>query len=114
MNHPLHDTHASGHTEKGSFKAYLTGFILSILLTLASFYLVIEKILTGWTLLFTLSGLGVLQALVQLVLFLHLGTEEKPRWNLIIFLFMTLVLVIIVFGSIWIMENLNYRTMPNM
>lgn len=104
----------SKHTESGSFKAYLLGFVLSILLTLSSFYLVMEKSLSGWTLLFTISGLALIQAIVQLVLFLHLGKEKKPRLNLLIFLFMALVLVIIVFGSIWIMENLNYRTMPTM
>lgn len=114
MKHSSKQNYAEGHTESGSFKAYLLGFVLSLLLTLASFYLVMEKVLTGWTLLIVLSTFALLQALVQLTLFLHLGREESPRLNLVVFLFMALVLVIIVFGSIWIMENLNYRTMPTM
>jgi cytochrome o ubiquinol oxidase operon protein cyoD len=47
--------------------------------------------------------------MVQLVFFLHLGGEGKPRWRLTAFLFMLLVLVILVFGSLWIMYNLDYH-----
>jgi cytochrome o ubiquinol oxidase operon protein cyoD len=43
------------------------------------------------------------------VFFLHLGRESKPRWNLNALLFAVLVVVIIVFGSLWIMHNLNYH-----
>jgi cytochrome o ubiquinol oxidase operon protein cyoD len=54
-------------------------------------------------------GLAVAQLLVQLVFFLHLGREPKPRQNLVVFLFMLLVIGILVIGSLWIMHNLNYH-----
>jgi cytochrome o ubiquinol oxidase operon protein cyoD len=95
----------------GIFKPYLVGFLLSILLTLAAYAAVAEHLLTGWVLVFALTVLALLQAGVQLLFFLHLGRESKPRWNLVVFLFMVLVLVIIVFGSLWIIHNLNYRVM---
>jgi cytochrome o ubiquinol oxidase subunit IV len=46
------------------------------------------------------------------VFFLHLGRETRPRWKLAVFLFMLGVILILVFGSLWIMTNLNYRMMP--
>jgi cytochrome o ubiquinol oxidase operon protein cyoD len=98
-------------TEHGTFKAYVLGFILSILLTVAAYLVVAEQLLAGWTLVFAIIGLAIAQMFVQLLLFLHLGKESKPRWNLLIFLFMALVVVILVFGSLWIMYNLNYRVM---
>ena len=97
--------------EYGSFKLYMLGFVLSILLTLASYFLVAKGWLTGTTLIASIMGLGLLQAVVQLILFLHLGDEQHPRWNLTVFLFMALVAIIIVAGSIWIMYSLNYTLM---
>lgn len=56
-----------------------------------------------------LLGLAVIQLFVQIIFFLHLGKESKPRLNLMAFLFMILVVVIVVFGSLWIMQNLDYN-----
>ena len=72
------------------------------------------KILTGHVLIYSLAGLALIQAIVQLFFFLHLGQEAKPRWQLFIFLFMLFIMLIIVIGSIWIMVDLNDRMMLNM
>lgn len=98
----------------GSYKVYSIGFILSLLLTFGSYFLVSEKMAGEGGLLISLVLLAVVQAVVQLLFFLHLATEPKPNWNLIVFLFMALVLVIIVIGSLWIMYHLDTRTMPPM
>jgi len=97
--------------EKGRVtqKLYVVGFVASILLTLIAYFVVVKHLLAGWALIFAIISLGVIQALVQFVCFLHLGRESKPRWNLIVFLFMILIGVILVFGSLWIMYNLDYR-----
>ena len=99
----------NGTSHSGSFKAYLSGFILSIVLTLAAFYMVQQSVLEGWALLLVITALAIGQLLVQVLFFLHLGREEKPRWNLIAFMFMSLVVVIVVLGSLWIMHSLNYN-----
>ncbi len=57
------------------------------------------------------ASLAIVQFFVQLFFFLHLGHESKPRWRILIFSFMLLVVVIVVFGSIWIMQNLDYHHM---
>lgn len=97
--------------EHGTFKLYILGFLFSVALTLLSYFLVEKQLLTGSTLIATILGLGFVQAVVQLVFFLHLGNEPKPRLNLMLFLFMLLILCVVVVGSLWIMGNLNYRMM---
>ncbi len=88
---------------------YVTGYILSLLYTLDA-YLVVTKHLYGSThTMLLIAGLAIVQLIVQLVFFLHLGRESKPRWKLVVFGFMLMVLLILVFGSLWIMQNLNYH-----
>ena len=55
--------------------------------------------------------LAVAQLFVQLILFLHLGEERKPRWNLTALIFALLVVAILVGGTIWIMNNLRHVEM---
>lgn len=98
----------------GTFKSYVIGFIVSVLLTAASFLMVILKLFTGRLLIYTLIGLALVQAIIQLLFFLHVGQEAKPRWETVVFYFMVMVLLIIAFGSIWIMNDLNDRVMSNM
>lgn len=99
---------------KGSYKAYAIGFTFSFLLTTLSFLLVAFKILAGRELVYAIIGLGLVQAIFQLLFFLHLGQEEKPRWETVVFIFMLLLLLIIVIGSLWIMFDLNDRVMMGM
>lgn len=94
----------------GSLSSYIIGFVLSIALTLAAYFTVTENLVSGWTLMFILIELAVVQLMVQLFLFLHLGRENRPWWNLQMFLFAVLVVGIVVIGSIWIMKNLDYNT----
>jgi cytochrome o ubiquinol oxidase operon protein cyoD len=48
---------------------------------------------------------------VQLLFFMHISEEQRPRWKLITFIFSFIILGIIVFGSLWIMFDLNGRMM---
>jgi cytochrome o ubiquinol oxidase operon protein cyoD len=98
----------------GSLKSYVIGLITSLILTTLSFLLVLTHALSAIILVYTLIGLAITQAIAQLLLFLHVGQEEKPRWEALTFYFMLLVLFIIAIGSIWIMYDLNNRTMLNM
>ena len=91
------------------------GFLLSIAFTLGAYYVVERHSVSGHLdfshamILWTISLLAIAQLGVQLFFFLHLGSESKPRWNLLAFLFALLVVVIVVFGSVWIMHNLDYN-----
>lgn len=103
----------------GSLYAYTIGFVISVGLTLIA-YAVVQKHLVGEyvsygarAIILFILGLAVVQLIVQLFFFLHLGREEQPKWNTQMFLYMTLMLLILVIGSIWIMDNLNYNMMPS-
>lgn len=95
--------------------SYAIGFISSVVLTLLAYSIVMHDVFTDyWTpsvLAIILAGLAVLQLVVQLVFFMHLGDEPKPRWKLMSFIFAFLILGIIVFGSLWIMFDLDSRMM---
>lgn len=90
-------------------KPYVVGFVASTVLTLTAYTLVVTTAFSGWTLFYVIIALAVIQLLVQVIYFLHLGREEKPRWKLITFLFSVMVVFIVVVGSLWIMNNLDYR-----
>ena len=94
-----------------SFKPLILGFVLSFILVLAAYRIVMHYHLACETLTLTLIGLAILQALIQLAFFLHLGLESKPRWNLMMFFFTALLVVILIGGSLWIMKNLRYNVM---
>jgi cytochrome o ubiquinol oxidase operon protein cyoD len=102
---------ASNQQEPGSEKTYVIGYVSALALTLAAYVLVVRDVLSGWALTVALIALALVQVLVQLFFFLHLGREARPRWKLVVFLFMLLVLGILVFGSLWIMNNLDYNMM---
>lgn len=91
--------------------SYITGFILSILLTLTA-YVSIANASLGSQTVAIIIGLAVTQLLVQLIFFMHLGRGRSARLNLVIFGFMLTVIGIVVIGSLWIMENLDYNMMP--
>lgn len=90
-------------------KSYTLGFVYSIILTLAAYYVIVNEILTGWTAAFSILAMAVLQLAVQLFYFLHLDQEKKPRWNMISFFFAVQTVLIVVLGSVWIMVNLSYH-----
>jgi len=99
----------------GSFRMYLAGYGLSLGLTGTAFWLVHKHLLSHHTtpsdnvVLAALAALAITQLFVQLVFFLHLDRESKPRWNNVVLAFAATVVVILVVGSIWIMTNLNYH-----
>lgn len=98
----------------GTLKSYGIGFIGSLALTAISFLLVFTKLFSEQTLIYSIVALALVQGIVQLLFFLHLGQEAKPRWETIVFCFMVIVLLIIALGSLWIMSDLNERVMSNM
>lgn len=107
----LHESAREQEAGHGSSRSYIIGYVLSVVFTIAPYLLVVNDVLEGWGLVLMLAGFAIVQLFVQLIFFLHLGRESKPRWNLLVFLFAVLVVVILVFGSLWIMKNLNYHSM---
>jgi len=100
------------HGWNKSLKPLFLGFVFSFLLLFAVYRLDVYHHLPPSILNITTVSLTILQVILQLIFFFHLGLESKPAWNLITFLFVVAVILIIIGGSIWIMNNLNYNLMP--
>lgn len=97
----------------GTLRGYIIGFVLSLMLTAAAYVSVVGEVLKGGMLVAVITALAIAQLLVQLVFFLQLQRESRPRLNLVVFAFMLIVVGIIVIGSLWIMHNLDYNMMPH-
>lgn len=113
-----HTVVASSHDAAPGTKAtYVVGFLISLVLTGTAFLLVHIHVAHHHTfppdsfMVVILPVLAVIQLFVQMVFFLHVGRESKPRWNAYALSFALTVVVILVIGSLWIMSNLNYRMM---
>jgi len=90
------------HTH-GSLKSYILGFVLSIVLTIIPLVVVLNDMFNKTTTIVVVLITAVLQLLVQLLFFMHIREEDKPRYNLISLIFAVIILLTIVIGSIWIM-----------
>lgn len=95
-------THSSEEVH-GSFKSYTLGFLCSIILTVIPIVLVLNDLLEGMANAVVLIVAAVLQLAVQLLFFMHLREEKKPRYNLVSLIFGLVILLVIVAGSMWIM-----------
>ena len=95
--------------EGGTLTSYVTGFVLSIILTLIPYILVMDHLLTGMVLVAVLLIFAMIQLFVQLFFFLHLGRESKPRWKLGVLISFVSIILIVVIASLWIMQHLNYN-----
>jgi cytochrome o ubiquinol oxidase subunit IV len=96
---------------RGSLKSYLTGFILSLILTAIPFALVMNGTLSPSATLAGILSAGMVQILVHLHYFLHLDTSSAARWNVLAMIFTVLIMILFVGGTIWIMNSLHYRMM---
>ncbi len=99
---------------KATLKSYVIGFALSVALTLAAFFVVLRPgfFHVGYgAMVPAILILAVAQLFVQLIFFMHLASESGPRWKLAIFLSTVSIVLIVVIGSIWIMNHLNYNMM---
>ncbi len=91
-----------------SVKSYMIGFVLSIILTAIPFGMLMDKTHYGFskeTVLAAILVMAVIQVFVHVVYFLHMDRSAEQRWNVVAFAFTTMILVIVVSGSVWIMHN---------
>jgi cytochrome o ubiquinol oxidase subunit IV len=104
---PINSTGVS----RGSLQSYLTGFVLSFILTVIAFALVMRPTLSSPATLAGIFSAGLLQILVHLHYFLHLDPTSAARWNVLALIFTLLIMALFVGGTLWIMHSLNYRMM---
>jgi cytochrome o ubiquinol oxidase subunit IV len=99
--------------DQGTYKSYIAGFITSIVLTLAAYFTVVDGGMSAVTVLAIILALAVVQLVVQMFFFLHVGAQPGRNWKLTVFGSTLVLVLIIVIGSLWIMNHLNYNMMAN-
>jgi cytochrome o ubiquinol oxidase operon protein cyoD len=90
----------------------MVGVALSLILTLASFGVVMLHALPHRYGLSAIVVLGVVQLVVQLVFFLHIGGARDQQANTGVFACTAFLIAVIVGLSLWVMHNANQNMMP--
>lgn len=98
--------------QRGAARSYIIGFLLSLAFTAIPYYMVVHKTVAGSALLTAILGFAVLQMVIQIFFFLHLGRGPKPLYNIVFFVSTVGIILVVVIGSIWIMNHLNYNMAP--
>ena len=93
-------------------RAYLTGFVLAVILTAIPFALVYFKALSVGPTVAVIVVAAVAQVVVHLRFFLHIDFHKTPRENLLALFFAGFLIFVMVGGTLWIMFDLHYRMMP--
>jgi cytochrome o ubiquinol oxidase operon protein cyoD len=119
MSDAVHGHHGAGEAARGeshgSMRSYLTGFILSVILTAIPFWLVMSGVLNSkiaTTL--AITTLAVVQIAVHMVYFLHMNTRSEDGWSILALAFTVILVVIALIGSLWIIYHLNANMLPGM
>ena len=107
-----HDPHVEDDLHI-SLKGYMTGFVLSVILTAIPFWLVMGKVFDkpGTTAIVILAFAAV-QIVVHMVYFLHLNAQSQGGWNMLALIFTIVLVVITLSGSLWVMFHMNSNMMP--
>jgi len=94
--------------ERREFRSYVWGVGLALSLTLVPFALVHWAGMPRLPLLIVIGAFALVQMIVHFRFFLHIGFRQN-REDLQLILFSTLVLTIMLTGTVWIMANLALR-----
>ena|ERR1700733_10703277 len=94
------------------YYAYLIGFVACITITLTAYDIAMSHNPSTFAIL-SLAGMAVLQFAVQLVCFLHLDFKKESRERLIILCCASVIVLILISGSLWIMFTLSGRMTPS-
>lgn len=109
-----HDGHEDS-APHGSRRGYVSGFLLSVVLTAIPFALVMTGVIADARL---TAGIVIAAAVVQIVVhmiyFLHMNTKSEQGWTMMALIFTVIVVVITISGSMWVMYNMNSNMMPGM
>ncbi|MCH4873445.1 MULTISPECIES: cytochrome o ubiquinol oxidase subunit IV [Pseudomonas] len=105
---PTRDLQAESRREK---RSYYIGICAALILTLIAFGLVWLKVVAGTQALVVLGVLALLQVVVHLHYFMHIDLGQSHRDDLMLILFTSLILLLIIAGTVWILWDLHARMM---
>lgn len=95
-----------------AIRGYLIGLALATVLTCVSFYIAQSTLVWQPSIPIALSVLALAQMGVHLVFFLHITSGPDSINNVMALAFGLLIVILLVFGSLWIMFHLDHNLMP--
>jgi cytochrome o ubiquinol oxidase operon protein cyoD len=109
---PAHaDPVAPGRGRARETTTYVAGYVLALLLTCGAFGLVYLHLLGGRQAFYTVLGLGLAQMIVHFRCFLHIDLRRSARADLQLILFSSLIVALMVGGTLVVLFNLRARMM---
>jgi cytochrome o ubiquinol oxidase operon protein cyoD len=109
-----HDDHDDG-APHATVKGYLTGFILSLILTAIPFWIVMGNVFDkSSTTAFVVLAFAAVQIVVHMIYFLHMNAKSEHGWTMLALIFTVVVVVITLSGSLWVMYHMNHNMIPGM
>jgi cytochrome o ubiquinol oxidase operon protein cyoD len=120
MSDQSHDLHqadlAPGEEHEGGIGirvlVYIVGLGLALLLTATSFFIAGTNLVWQPSIPVAIIVLAIAQMGVHVVFFLHITTGPDNTNNVMALFFGILIVVLVIGGSLWIMNNLNHNMMP--
>ena len=107
-----HDDHHGDDHDHGTYKGYLIGFALSVVLTAIPFWLVMAGVLAPQLTGLIITAFAVVQIVVHMIYFLHMNSKSEGGWTMMALIFTIVIVVICLAGSLWVMYHLNTNMMP--
>ncbi len=92
---------------------YLVGLLFAVVLTALSFGIAGTGLVWGPGVPVALVVFAIAQMGVHLVFFLHITTSADNTNNVLALAFGTLIVILVIGGSLWIMANLDRNMMPD-
>ena len=96
---------------RGDFITYAIGYILALALTASAFAVVYFHLASSATGFAIILGLGLVQVIVHMRCFLHMSLQRSARSDLTLVLFSTLIIALMVGGTVVVLFNLRMRMM---
>lgn len=109
---PNHDAEHGIEIPHATMRDYVTGFVLSVILTAIPFALVMTGTLSPRLTGAIIVAFAVVQVIVHMIYFLHMSPKSEGGWSLTSLVFTVIVVFIMLAGSLWVMHNLNTNMMP--
>ena len=106
------DEIANSHDILKGLLGYVVGLGLATLITVVAFFIAQTTLVWGPSIPIALFVLAVAQMGVHLVFFLHITSGPDNTNNVLALAFGVLIVMLLIVGSLWIMDHLNHNMMP--
>lgn len=90
---------------KGFPISHVIGFFMSLVLTFGAAWIALQSSLSMKAVMWIIGTLAVVQAGIQLYMFMHINEGDDKLTNNINIIYSAFIAVVIVAGSIWVMTS---------